>query len=210
VVLFAVSHFHVDHIGGIAGVFRHRSVLGVITPDWPEPPSGRAVVAAQAAGARVPMAAVRPGWSYAVGGLQLSVLGPVAPLHGTNSDPNNNSLVLRARVDGRTLLLPGDAETEEQEQLLQHLGPPAVRADVLKVAHHGSAYQSVEFVDAVDPAVALVSVGAGNDYGHPNAGLLARLSRGGSRVLRTDEGGDLAVVRTGSGLAVVARGDPPP
>jgi competence protein ComEC len=58
--------------------------------------------------------------------------------------------------------------------------------------------------------VALVSVGAGNDYGHPNAGLLARLSRGGSRVLRTDEGGDLAVVRTGSGLAVVARGDPPP
>jgi competence protein ComEC len=57
--------------------------------------------------------------------------------------------------------------------------------------------------------VALVSVGAGNDYGHPNAALLARLGRGGARVLRTDQGGDLAAVSTGSGLAVVARGDPP-
>lgn len=210
VVLFVVSHFHMDHIGGVAGVFRRRPVLGVITPDWPEPPAGRAAVAAQAAGARAPMVAVGPGWSYTVGGLALTVLGPSEPLRGTNSDPNNNSLVLRARVEGRTLLLPGDAETEEQQELLNHLGPPAVRADVLKVAHHGSAYQSPEFLDAVDPAVALVSVGAGNDYGHPNAALLARLSRGGSRVLRTDQGGDLAAVRTGSGLAVVARGDPPP
>jgi competence protein ComEC len=185
-------------------------VLGVITPDWPEPPGGRAAVAAQATGAGVPMVAVGPGWSYAVGGLALTVLGPYEPMHGTNSDPNNNSLVLRARLDGRTLLLPGDAETEEQQELLNHLGPSAVRADVLKVAHHGSAYQLPEFLDAVDPAVALVSVGAGNDYGHPNAALLARLSRGGSRVLRTDQGGDLAAVSTDSGLAVVARGDPPP
>jgi competence protein ComEC len=139
----------------------------------------------------------------------VTVIGPFEPLHGTNSDPNNNSLVLLARVDGRTVLLPGDAETEEQDELLRHLGARAVRADVLKVAHHGSAYQSPEFVDAVDPAVALVSVGLDNDYGHPNAALLARLGRGGAKVLRTDVGGDLAAVRTGGGLAVVARGDPP-
>ncbi|MET0495968.1 MAG: ComEC/Rec2 family competence protein [Actinoplanes sp.] len=206
VVLFVVSHFHVDHIGGVAGVFRNRTVGAVITPDWPDPPGGRAVVAAQAAGARVPMLPVGPGWSYAVGGLEVSVLGPFEPLHGTNSDPNNNSLVLRARVGGRTLLLPGDAETEEQQELLNHLGPSAVRAEILKVAHHGSAYQLPGFVDAVDPAVALVSVGLDNDYGHPNAGLLGRLTRGGARVLRTDTGGDLAAVGTGSGLAVVARG----
>jgi competence protein ComEC len=210
VVLMVVSHFHVDHIGGVAGVFRGRSVGAVVTPDWPEPPGGRAVVAAQAAGARVPVLAVAPGWSYAVGGLSLTVLGPLEPLHGTNSDPNNNSLVLRARIDGRTVLLPGDAETEEQQELLNGLGPAAVRADVLKVAHHGSAYQEPQFLDAVDPAVALVSVGLDNDYGHPNAALLARLTRGGTRVLRTDQGGDLAAVVTGGrGLAVVARGDPP-
>ncbi|MEV8508067.1 ComEC/Rec2 family competence protein [Actinoplanes sp. NPDC051475] len=209
VVLFVVSHFHVDHIGGVAGVFRRRTVAGVITPDWPEPPAGRAAVAAQAVAARAPVAAVRPGWSYAAGGLALTVLGPFEPLHGTNSDPNNNSLVVRARVAGTTVLLPGDAETEEQQELLNHLGPRAVRADVLKVAHHGSAYQLPEFIDAVDPAVALVSVGRDNEYGHPNASLLGRLRRGGARVLRTDEGGDLAAVRTRTGLAVVARGDPP-
>jgi competence protein ComEC len=119
---------------------------------------------------------------------------------------NNNSLVLRARVDGRTVLLAGDAEAEEQQAILRTLEPAGVRADVLKVAHHGSAYQEPRFVDAVDPAVALVSVGSGNDYGHPNAALLARLVRGGARILRTDLGGDVAAVVDGSGLAVAARG----
>ncbi|MGK5685011.1 ComEC/Rec2 family competence protein [Actinoplanes sp. URMC 104] len=207
VALFVVSHFHVDHIGGVGGVFRGRDVRAVIGPDWPEPLTGRAAVAAAAG--RVGVHAVGPGWAYAVGGLRLTVLGPVEPLRGTNSDPNNNSLVLRAEVDGRTVLLPGDAETEEQEDMLDHLGADAVRADVLKVSHHGSSYQSPRFLDETRPAVALVSVGLGNDYGHPNPSLLARLARGGARVLRTDESGDLAAVASGRGLAVVARGDPP-
>ena len=207
VALFVVSHFHADHIGGVAGVFRGRDVRAVVGPDWPDPPAGRAAVVA-AAGS-VTLHAVGPGWAYAVGGLRLSVIGPFEPLHGTNSDPNNNSLVLRAEVDGETVLLPGDAETEEQDELLRHLGAEALRADVLKVAHHGSSYQDPAFIDAIDPAVALVSVGKDNDYGHPNASLLARLARGGARVLRTDEAGDLAAVATGHGLAVVARGSPP-
>ena len=209
VVVFVVSHFHVDHIGGVAGVFRGRTVDAVVTPDWPEPPAGRAAVAAAAARARSPVVPVTMGWTYRVGDLELTVLGPPEPMHGTSSDPNNNSLVLRARVSGRTVLLPGDAETEEQQAMLSRPGPAAVRADILKVAHHGSAYQEPRFVDAVDPAVALVSVGLGNDYGHPNGALLDRLARGGARVVRTDQGGDLAAVATGGGLAVVARGDPP-
>jgi competence protein ComEC len=209
VVVFVVSHFHADHIGGVAGVFRGRSVLAVIAPDWPEPAAARADVAARAAGARVPMRTVGPGWTYAVGGLDLAVLGPVEPLHATKSDPNNNSLIIRARVAGRTVLLPGDAETEEQQVVLSHLGPGAVHADVLKVAHHGSLYQEPAFLDAVDPSVALVSVGLANDYGHPNGALLDRLARGGARVLRTDLNGDLAAVAVDDGLAVVARGDPP-
>jgi competence protein ComEC len=180
----------------------------VAGPDWPDPAGGRAVV--EAAAGRLPLHAIGPGWSYTAGELRLVVLGPFEPLHGTNSDPNNNSLVLQARVDGETILLPGDAETEEQDELLNHLGTAAVRADILKVAHHGSAYQEPRFLDAVDPAVALVSVGLDNDYGHPNAPLLARLALGGARVARTDQSGDLAAVVTRDGLAVVARGSPPP
>jgi competence protein ComEC len=154
------------------------------------------------------MVPVALGWTYRTGGLELTALGPPEPMRGTSSDPNNNSLVLRARVDGRTVLLAGDAETEEQQAMLSHPVAGGVRADVLKVAHHGSAYQEPAFLDAVDPAVALVSVGRDNHYGHPNGPLLERLARGGARVVRTDVGGDLAAVATDSGLAVVTRGAP--
>ncbi|MEV6346614.1 ComEC/Rec2 family competence protein [Actinoplanes sp. NPDC051851] len=201
VVLFVVSHFHADHVGGVDGVFRGRTVGAVIAPDWPEPAGGRAAVAALA-----PVHVVGPGWAYAQKGLTLEVLGPVEPLRGTNSDPNNNSLVLRAVVGGRTVLLPGDAETEEQDALVERLGAAALRADVLKVAHHGSALQSTALLDAVDPAVALVSVGVDNDYGHPNAALLDRLARDGARVLRTDRQGDVAAVALDRGIAVAANG----
>ncbi|WP_045743402.1 ComEC/Rec2 family competence protein [Actinoplanes rectilineatus] len=202
VAVLAISHYHADHIGGIDGVFRGRDVAAVIGPDWPEPAGGRARVerAARAAGTVLRLAG--PGWSYAAGGLRLDVLGPIDAMRGTNSDPNNNSLILRAVTGGRTVLLPGDAETEQQQDLLDRLGPAALRADVLKVAHHGSALQAPALLDAVDPAVALVSVGPDNDYGHPNASLLARLARDGARVLRTDERGDIAAVVTGTGLAV--------
>jgi len=155
------------------------------------------------------MSVASPGTAYAVGDLRLTVLGPVRPLTGTRSDPNNNSVVLRATVGGRVLLLPGDAEEDEQQTLLDAVGPGGLHADVLKVAHHGSAYQDPAFLDAVSPAVALVSVGAGNAYGHPNPAVLARLVRGGARVVRTDESGDVAAVARGGELAVVVRGHDP-
>ncbi|GLW35445.1 competence protein ComEC [Actinoplanes regularis] len=208
VVLFVVSHYHADHIGGVDGIFRRRAVALVVAPDWPEPEGGREQVAQVAGRTGTPARVVGPGWVYEVGGLRLDALAPLEPLHGTNSDPNNNSLVLRATLAGWTVLLLGDAETEEQNDLVGRLGVAAVRADVLKVAHHGSALQSTELLDAVDPAVALVSVGVGNDYGHPNASLIARLESDGARVMRTDRSGDVAVTVAGGGLAVAARGAP--
>jgi competence protein ComEC len=74
------------------------------------------------------------------------------------------------------------------------------------VAHHGSAFQDPDLLAAVDPAVALVSVGTGNPYGHPNPGLLDRLSRDGARVMRTDLYGDVAVVVRDGRLSVVENG----
>ncbi|GIE82639.1 competence protein ComEC [Actinoplanes philippinensis] len=206
VAVLVVSHFHADHVGGVAGVFRGREVAAVIGPDWPEPASGRSAVEDAAAAAGTVVQPVGPGWSHPVGGLSLEVLGPITPMRGTNSDPNNNSLIVRAVTGGRSVLLLGDAETEEQEDLVSVLGAPALRADVLKVAHHGSALQATSLLDAARPAVALVSVGRDNDYGHPNAMLLRRIAGNGARVLRTDESGDVAVMVVDGGLAVAARG----
>ncbi|MFI1197745.1 ComEC/Rec2 family competence protein [Micromonospora sp. NPDC020750] len=206
VPLLLFSHFHVDHTGGVAGIFRGRRVAAVRTPQWPEPAAGRELVRTAAATGGAGTAVATAGWTYRVGGLELVVLGPPYPLRGTRSDPNNNSLVLRATVAGVRILLAGDAETEEQRALLDRAPPGGVRADVLKVAHHGSAYQEPAFLDAVRPRVALVPVGVGNSYGHPNAAVLARIARGGARVLRTDTDGDVAVVLGRDGMAVVSRG----
>ncbi|HEX5598297.1 MAG TPA: ComEC/Rec2 family competence protein [Micromonosporaceae bacterium] len=204
--LLVLSHFHADHVAGMEGVLRGRRVDAVVVPPWPEPASGYDTVqrAALAGAARV--SEVSAGWAATFGEVELAVLGPPQPMHGTRSDPNNNSLVVRVRITGFTILLPGDAETEEQQALLDRWGPAGLRADILKVAHHGSAYQELAFLDAVRPAVALVPVGPDNGYGHPDPGVLGRLSRGGARVLRTDVDGDVAVVRTDAGLGVVVRG----
>ncbi|MCZ7435930.1 ComEC/Rec2 family competence protein [Micromonospora sp. WMMC241] len=206
VPLLVVSHFHADHVGGVAGVFRGRRVGAVVGPQWSEPPYGVAQVreAAHRGGARLDP--VPAGWRWRAGVVELAAIGPPYPLRGSRSDPNNNSLVLTATVAGVRILLAGDAETEEQRALVETVPPTTIRADVLKVAHHGSAYQDPEFLAAVRPAVALVCVGVDNDYGHPNPGLMGRLTRGGARVMRTDTDGDVAAIRVGGGLAVVARG----
>jgi competence protein ComEC len=199
VPLLIISHFHVDHIGGLDGVLRRRRVDRLLVPPFAEPAGGRrAVLDRGLATLDAPV-----GTTLTVGPVGLTVLGPARAVTGTRSDVNNNSLVVAVTVGGVRLLLTGDAETEEQLTLRS----APLHADVLKVAHHGSAYQDPEFLDAVAPRIALVSVGAGNDYGHPSPVVLARLTRGGARVVRTDERGDVAVVRDTAGhLAVVAHG----
>ncbi|GAB3862401.1 ComEC/Rec2 family competence protein [Dactylosporangium cerinum] len=197
VPLLIISHFHVDHIGGLDGVLRRRRVDRLLAPPFAEPAGGRRAVLDRG----IATLDAPAGTALTVGAVGLTVLGPARAVTGTRSDVNNNSLVVAVTVAGVRLLLTGDAETEEQESLLT----APLRADVLKVAHHGSAYQDPAFLDAVAPRIALVSVGAGNDYGHPSPVVLARLARGGARVVRTDEQGDVAVVRDTAGrLAVVA------
>lgn len=193
------SHFHVDHTAGIAGALEGREVDAILAPPPGEARYGYELVEERAG--EVPVLEAVPGEVFAFGATRLEVLGPpVEPLSGTRSDPNNNSVAVRADVAGTSVLLTGDVEREGQRALL---GSGAVLGvDVLKVPHHGSSFQVREFLEAADPAVALVGVGRGNEYGHPDPGPLGLLEDGGALVFRTDESGPITVVRNGDGLEV--------
>ena len=104
------------------------------------------------------------------------------------------------------LLLTGDIEVEAQRAMVQ--AGIELRADILKIPHHGSRYQDPEFLRAVGASVAVVSVGEGNDYGHPSMLLLSELARDGAHTLRTDLDGDVAVCEQDGRLAVVRRWHP--
>jgi competence protein ComEC len=204
VPLLVLSHLHADHVGGLQGALRGRAVGAIVTSGDDRPSAGSRALAGAVRRSGVPVLRAGPGAVYRAGDVRLEVLGPVRRFEGTRSDPNNNSLVVRADVAGLSVLLGGDVEHDGQQALLAAGAP--LRADVLKVPHHGSAFSEPAFLDAAAAPVALVEVGAGNDYGHPSAVVVARLQRGGARVLRTDLDGDVAVVALDGRLAVAVRG----
>jgi DNA internalization-related competence protein ComEC/Rec2 len=219
--LVLVSHPHADHVGGLAGALRDRAVGAVAVGPVREPRWALERVRRQAAAAGAQVVQLEAGTRLGWTGLSLEVLGPQHPPGYVDPDDgtavNDGSLVLRATTPAGTVLLSGDVEVAAQAQLLAAGAP--VRADVLKMPHHGSRYQSPEFLAAVAPRAVLVSVGAGNSYRHPDVSLLGRLERAGATVRRTDVSGDVAVTvergggpsdAPGRGLELVSRGDPLP
>ncbi len=202
--LLVFTHYHLDHVGGTAGAIRGREVGQVVAGPLLEPRTGVQLVhdALDPRGLRVSTPA--PETRLDVGAVRLEVLGPAAAMHGTRSDPNNSSLVIRATVHGVRILLTGDAEIEEQ-QALRATGAD-LSADVLKVPHHGSAYSDAGFLAAVHARVAVISVGARNDYGQPSPHLLGMLARLAVPTYRTDLDGDVAFCGTAEHLSVVEHG----
>jgi competence protein ComEC len=192
VPLLVLSHDHLDHVGGLSGVFHDRHVARVVTSPLAEPTSGNRLVSDVLARHGLRPVALGVGVQLDAGRVHLQVLGPSHPFSGTRSDPNNSSVVLLATVGTRRVLLTGDSEVEGQDALLAT--GVDLHADILKVPHHGSAYSDPAFLRAVHAQLALVSVGRGNDYGHPSPLLIAELGRLGVAVERTDESGDIAVV----------------
>jgi competence protein ComEC len=205
VPLLLLTHLHADHVDGVPGVLQGRTVGAIAVGPGRQPESAWNDVRWHAADRGIPLVELHPGMQWASGELLLSVLGPRAAFQGTESDPNNDSLVVMANRDGHRALMTGDIEIEAQQALLN--AGVDLQAQVLKVPHHGSAKLLERFVAAVSPTVAVIGVGADNDYGHPSPRALELLTRSGVRtVLRTDLQGDVSVGGIGDELAVTARG----
>ncbi len=146
----------------------------------------------------VPVSVVRAGMRWASDdGVTLDVLAPSdPPIADGRDDVNENSVVLRLTYahDGRVFraLFTGDAGQASEARLLA--SGADLRADILKVGHHGSRFASgPEFVARVHPASALISVGRHNTFGHPAPATLDTLEAAGARVYRTDRCGAIRI-----------------
>ena len=205
VALFVLSHPHADHVGGAASLFALHRPERFLDPGYvgTSPPYLAALAEAQRS--HIPWQRVHPGDSLVVDDIVLTQLAPDSTWTAHLADANLASAVLVAHIGGKRVLFTGDAELPEEEWLLQHY-PEALGADVLKVGHHGSSTStSAAFLKAVNPRIALVSVGARNTYGHPDAHVMSSLEQSGVLTLRTDRLGTVVLRFHRGGILVIAR-----
>lgn len=195
-----LSHPHPDHAGGLEAVVRNFAPAevweGRADPD--DAAYRRFERAIRPTTARLSVAA---GYSRVFGGVLVEVLHPPAAEPGERLDPNAASLVLKVTYGRRSFLFTGDIGAAAEHALAA--SGRDLRASVLKIAHHGSPFSTTEeFLRAVSPEAALISVGAGNTFGFPSPAVLARLARAGAAVFRTDNGGSAEVSTDGRVLRV--------
>ncbi|MGO4756025.1 ComEC/Rec2 family competence protein, partial [Streptomyces sp. 2MCAF27] len=230
--LLVLTHFHADHVAGLSGALRGRAVGAIETTPLRDPPDQAESVRRRAGAAHIPMITAAPGERRRVGSLSWEVLwppptavrsaegqsAPASPAEGRGAagppalrqsvagppveGPNDASVTILVRTAGLTFLLLGDLEPPAQSALLA-AHPALPEVDVLKVAHHGSAYQDPGLLRRVSPRLALISCGADNPYGHPSPRTVAALRAQGAAVLRTDSAGPIAI--TGPDLRAAVR-----
>ncbi|HMM32182.1 MAG TPA: ComEC/Rec2 family competence protein [Clostridia bacterium] len=200
------THPHSDHIGAMYKVIRAYEIGTFYMPDIAHTTStfekmldaleekDVSVKRAEASGETyLP-------WSNDV---TVRILSPIEGNDADADDLNDWSVVLHISFGNSSILLTGDAEKAAEARILETYPEEVLRATVLKAGHHGSSTSSSDaFLDAVNPEIAVISCGEGNDYGHPHAETLERYASRGMEVYRTDLGGTLHLIFTAQGVSV--------
>jgi len=184
ITYLVLTHAHADHAGGLDGVLRSVPVDTILSSSWVDP-GGRAVPSRRLAAGTC----IKP-----TPDSRIYVLWP-GEVEPALTGANNRSVVLKLVFGEFTMLLTGDAEAAVERRMVEQYGA-FMRSGVMKVAHHGSCSgSSADFLRAVRPQLAVISVGSLNRFGHPSATVISRFGQMSCPVARTDEEG-CVVLRT--------------
>jgi len=200
--LLILSHFHADHVSGLPGLLKGRSVHQVWISNNLAPELQSSVALNSLKKSQIIRA--QKGLTAQVGHVRLKVLWPEATtrvfeeLPGEGSAINNSSIAVIAQTSDWSLFSAGDLEPPAQHELINLVGP----VDIYKLCHHGSKYQDQGLMKALSAQIALISAGAKNPYGHPAKESIDSLTRLGTQVFRTDTDGAIAVTAKAHHLRV--------
>jgi competence protein ComEC len=183
-----LTHAHSDHMGGMPAVLRDLRPRELWLGMQPGRSPGLQALRAEAAKLGIAVRWFRAGDAFAWGGVQAQVLAPEPDYANPGAALNDDSLVVRLQYGRSSVLLEGDAQSRSEAAMLAHGRVQA--STLLKVGHHGSKTSTTpEFLAAVQPKDAVVSVGRHNTFGHPRMEVLRRLQDAGVKTVRTDRAG---------------------
>lgn len=187
------THAHEDHCGGLNGPLRSFEIENVLAPKTQSDAKFYDDFLDGIYAKNIEIENPEPGNKYSIGEAEFVILGPITE---SSDDLNNTSIVLKLVHGENSFLFTGDAEREEEEEILS--SGADISADVLKVGHHGSKNSTVyPFLRAVEPQYAVISVGKDNSYGHPTEEALSRLRDADVTVYRTDMQGHITAKSDG-------------
>lgn len=198
--VLVATHPHVDHIGSMAYVVNNYEIGSIYMPKAVHTTAVYETLLNTIKNKGLSINTAKAGGVITLGDESISI-NIVAPVGSTYSDLNSYSAVIKITYKNTSFLFAGDAGSDSEQEIL-NLGVD-IKADVLKVGHHGSATStSTAFLKAVSPEYAVISVGKGNTYGHPTQTALDRLTAASAKIYRTDDGGTVIVTSDGQSITI--------
>ena len=197
VIEYAVfTHPHEDHIGGADMVLKNYDVKRVVLPNVTANSKTFSLMMEAIEAEKCEVIEAKPDKTFKVGELTCTMLAPISTSY---TGLNNYSVVIRAEYGETSVLFTGDAELDSEDEMLERYRLTGkLDCDILKAGHHGSDTSSgQEFLNAVSPAYAVISVGEGNTYDHPKQVTLTKYESMNLPYWRTDKEGDIVFVSTG-------------